>query len=188
MSRISAEIERRISGSFIIGLVIELILDNNKQPRARVLLDGVESAPLPWIAMRAGANRTWAVPSIGEQVLVACPNGDPANGIILGSLFCEEYPAPTDKETLTRYLFADGAVLDYDTETHALRAILPDGATAEITATGGMTLNGDVTIAGDLSVSGDVAADGDVSAGSISLKTHTHGAVQPGAGNTGVPQ
>jgi phage baseplate assembly protein V len=128
------------------------------------------------------------VPSIGEQVLIACPNGDPASGIILGSLYCEEYPAPADSETITQFLFNDGALLDYDTETHSLRAILPDGATAEITATGGMTLNGDVTIAGDVSVSGDVSADGDVTAGAISLQMHLHGGVSTGSGVTGLPQ
>lgn len=35
---------------------------------------------------------------------------------------------------------------------------------------------------GDVHVTGDVIADG------ISLKTHTHGGVQPGGGSTGVPQ
>jgi len=35
---------------------------------------------------------------------------------------------------------------------------------------------------------GDVAVDGDVVASGISLVSHTHGGVTPGAGSTGVPQ
>ncbi|GBQ49458.1 phage baseplate assembly protein [Acetobacter ghanensis DSM 18895] len=37
-------------------------------------------------------------------------------------------------------------------------------------------------------VQGAVSAGGDVQAGQISLQTHTHAGVQPGSGQTGVPQ
>ena len=51
-----------------------------------------------------------------------------------------------------------------------------------------MQFNADVTVSGKVTVSGDVAAQGDVKAGSISLKTHTHGGVQTGSGTAGAPQ
>ena len=41
---------------------------------------------------------------------------------------------------------------------------------------------------GTLDITGDVIVHGDVVADGISLKTHTHGGVEPGASNTGGPQ
>lgn len=44
-----------------------------------------------------------------------------------------------------------------------------------------------VKITGNLVVDGSINATGDILAGSISLKTHVHGGVQPGSGDTGAP-
>jgi len=186
--RAIAELERTRAGLLQIGSVVSVDLSDPTAPRAVVRLDGVDSAPLPWLTWRAGNNRAFAAPSVGEQVVIACPNGDPGNGLILGALYCADAPAPANTDTVTRLQFEDGAVLDYDTEAHALRASLPDGGTAEITAPGGITLTGDVTIEGDVTVAGNVDADGDVKAGAISLSGHAHGGVQTGAGVTGQPQ
>lgn len=49
--------------------------------------------------------------------------------------------------------------------------------TGDYVLTGNLTVNGNITVAG-----------GDVTAGGISLKTHTHGGVEPGGGSTGQPQ
>lgn len=43
-------------------------------------------------------------------------------------------------------------------------------------------------INGNLTVNGSITAIGDVVGANISLSTHTHGGVEPGAGNTGAPQ
>lgn len=43
-------------------------------------------------------------------------------------------------------------------------------------------------ILGQVQVTGGITVTEDVVAGGISLRTHTHGGVQPGSGNTGVPQ
>ena len=61
-----------------------------------------------------------------------------------------------------------------------------------------ITLNGNVTINGNLSqgmgdgggtatMLGPITVTNDVTAGGKSLRTHTHGGVQPGTGNTGAP-
>ncbi|MET0465318.1 MAG: phage baseplate assembly protein V [Chitinophagaceae bacterium] len=39
----------------------------------------------PWLPVpqsRAGANRSWAMPEIGDQVMIMCPNGEVAQGVI----------------------------------------------------------------------------------------------------------
>ena len=66
--------------------------------------------------------------------------------------------------------------------------------------TGNYVLNGNLTINGNITVNGDggggtvdmnnvtfTLTNGDIIADSVSLKTHTHGGVQTGGGNTGVP-
>jgi len=47
--------------------------------------------------------------------------------------------------------------------------------------------NGDLTVNGDLVVDGDITATGDIVAGTVSLKTHTHGGVTSGSSSTSVP-
>lgn len=57
--------------------------------------------------------------------------------------------------------------------------VVLDTPTTEIT--------GDVTIAGDVDLAGTLTTPEDVVAAGISLNSHTHGGVEPGAGNTGGP-
>ena len=84
--------------------------------------------------------------------------------------------------------------------------------TGNLTRTGNMTVTGDLDLTGDINVTGnitcsgnisaasfsglsggamtatvDIQTTGDVVAGGVSLNGHTHGGVQPGAGNTGAP-
>jgi hypothetical protein len=47
---------------------------------------------------------------------------------------------------------------------------------------------GDIGITGDIDVTGSVAATIDVTANNISVKSHVHTGVEPGAGTTGLPQ
>ena len=68
MSREIAESERTRANLIQVGTVQALDLP---KARARVLLAGVNSAWLPWLATRAGGDRTWNPPTVGEQVLVA---------------------------------------------------------------------------------------------------------------------
>lgn len=148
---------------------------------------------IPWLASAAGALAVWAPPSVGEQVTLVCSDGDLANAVALRGLYCDQYPAPSDNADLVMVKFSDGAVISYDSASHALAAILPSGGAATITADGGVTINGPVTINGDTSITGQVTINGkaeaseDVVGGGISLKQHKHGAVQPGSGTSGPP-
>lgn len=62
----------------------------------------------------------------------------------------------------------------------ATRIALQNGQ-AEITASS-------IIMNGDLTVNGQITASGDIKGANISLSSHTHGGVEPGGGNTGVPQ
>lgn len=146
----------------------------------------VESAAVRWATPRAGAIRIWLPPSVGEQVVFLCPDGDLAAAIPLAALFCDAFPAPGNS-TRALIQFDDGAVLAYDPAAHHADMTLPAGATLAIVADGGVTITGDIAITGNVTVTGTVTADEDVIGGGKSLKTHKHTGVQAGAAQTGEP-
>ncbi|WP_298290363.1 phage baseplate assembly protein V [Novosphingobium sp.] len=148
--------------------------------------EGGETPPIRWLALRAGKTRTWSPPSVGEECLLLCPDGQIGNGVALLGLNNNTNPAPGS--TLAELIeYEDGAVISYDPEAHALSALLPAGATALVEAPGGLTIRGPVSIEGDVTVAGAVEASGDVTADGISLKSHKHGGVQAGSVQTGTP-
>ncbi len=57
---------------------------------------------LPWGTARAGGDRTWDPPEIGEQVMLASPAGDLRQGAIVGSFYQTAHPVPGDRAGLSR--------------------------------------------------------------------------------------
>ncbi|MDK4806075.1 MAG: phage baseplate assembly protein V [Novosphingobium aromaticivorans] len=126
-----------------------------------------ETPPIRWLAMRAGKTRHWSPPSTGEEVVLLCPDGQIGSGVALLGLNNDTAPPPgTTLAELVAY--EDGARIGYDPVTHALTALLPEGATATLEAPGGLTIRGDVLIEGTLTARNDVIGGGK------SLKGHTH--------------
>lgn len=150
--------------------------------------------PMPWLVQRAGDARTWWAPSVGEQVLLLCPGGDTARGVVQPAIYSTAAPRPAGSDTAQVTSYPDGAQVSYDPTSHNLVALLPAGGTASITAPGGVDITGDTTITGKLHVTADVTVDTkltaqiDVIGGGISLKSHKHLGVTPGSGVTGAPQ
>lgn len=171
-----------------LGQISEITLS---PPRCKVRFadpedgDGGETPSIRWLALRAGKTRIWSPPSVGEECVLLCPDGQIGNGVALLGLNNNTNPAPGS--TLAELIeFDDGAVISYDPESHALSAILPSGATALIEAPGGLTIRGPVSIEGTLTATGDITG-ADVLAGGISLKSHKHSGVQGGTAQTGIP-
>lgn len=144
------------------------------------------TGPVPWMSARSGATKTWSPPSVGEQGVLFCPEGDTARGFVMPGLFSTSHPAPSS-EDVELIEYADGARVGYDPSTHALTAILPAGGTAKIEADGGVSIKGKVTITGDVSVTGKIDATGEVTGSGIKLSAHKHGGVQAGGAQTGNP-
>lgn len=192
-----ADLSRRLENLIRIGTVSAV---QKKPALCRVSTGGLETEWLPWFALRAGEDREWDPPSNGEQCIVICPSGDPAVGFVLCGVYSDRYPANDDSLDRHRRTYRDGAVIEYDTATHALRAELPAGGTAELIADGGIHFVGPITHEGDYTqtgnynqtgsqtVSGTVTAAKDVIAAGISLANHPHDGVMPGPGLTGKPQ
>jgi len=212
-ARTLAELERTRANLLQVGVVEQA---DYASARVRVLMGGLTSAWLPWTALRAGGDRTWSAPEIGEQVLVACPDGDPASGIVLGAIYQAAHAAPAASAEVHRTTYSDGAMVEYDRAAHKLKAILPGGGTADITAPGGVNITGNTNIVGTLTVSaltalnggltlhggtgataqitgniditGWLHSTGDQVAGAISQTGHVHGGIAVGSYTTAVPQ
>lgn len=164
----------------------------------RVVVDmgDIRTAPIRWLERRAGATRTRSVPTVGEQALIFFAGGDIEGAIALVGVTSNAFSLPGSCAA-ELVEFVDGAILSYDPDAHALTARLPEGATAEIAATGGVTLivnGGKLIVRGDIEVEGDVFATGtfigrtDVVGGGKSLKGHKHLGVATGGGVSGLPQ
>ena len=201
-----SEIARRLSNLIRAGTIASVDAAN---ARATVQIGALLTAPLPWLTTRAGNDRTWWAPSVGEQVLVLSPDGELAAGWILPGAYTQAAPAPVTNPAIHRTTYRDGAVVEYDTAAHRLRVtgvtaveVVASGAVTvtggSITINGPTTINGNTVINGSLSqglgeggggatMFGPVTVTNDVMAGGISLTTHVHGGVQAGGSNTAGP-
>lgn len=179
------EHDRLLGNVVLIGIVAEV---DAEQSRVRVDADGLRSAWISWAERRVGPGvRTWCMPEVGEQVVLVCPYGDPAQAVIVGSIFRDAYPAPANAATLHRTVYADGSRVDYNRAAHALTVYVGEGTvtvhckTATVAASESVTLDsptvratGDVAIDGKLTAQGEITTPAEVKAGNIGLKAHHH--------------
>jgi len=116
--------ERRISNSAMMGQVVAL---DAARARVRVQAGPITTGWLPFTTARAGPDRTWHAPEPGEQVLIVAPCGDLNQGVVVGSIYRAEHPAAADSADISRTLFKDGAVVEYDRAQHLWRLAVPAG-------------------------------------------------------------
>lgn len=186
-----AQLNRLLENLVRLGTVAEV---DHQAARVRVQSGRLLTGWLPWLTLRAGDDREWNPPTEGEQVVLLSPSGQTANGVALVGLYSDQHPANGDRAGLHRRTYRDGAVIEYDSIAHRLRAVLPAGGSTELVSTGGITITGDITHQGNYTqtgnqtVTGKVTVTDDVVAHGISLVTHKHGQVMPGSGTTGAPQ
>ena len=120
------EIERRLSNTIRPGTVLEA---DYAKARIRVTMGDNTSAWLPWLTSRAGEDRTWHAPEVGEQVIVMAPGGELSAGYVMpGGIYKNDYPANGDKPEISRTTYKDGAILEYDREAHTHLLQLPEGS------------------------------------------------------------
>ncbi len=137
---------------------------DNATSRVRVRIGDLDTALIPVMQIRSGTIRLHWMPSVGEQVTVNAPGGDMARAFVAGSIAINGNAVAPDAASPTM-----------DLGGGTLRVI------------GKLYVQGDVEITGKIDVAGPVTCDADVVATGISLKTHRHGGVATGTGQTGVP-
>lgn len=200
----TAELSKRIENLLRIGTVAEV---DHARSVCRVQTGKLLTAWLPWFEQRAGNTRTWNPPTVGEQVMVLSPSGEPAGGIVLRGIYQTTYPAPSQASSEHLVVYPDGARIAYNHETGALTATGIQTATVQaeqlvtldcpdVHITGKLTVDDLLTYGNGLagsggthgtSISGNIShSDGNLSSNDIVLHTHTH----PGdsGGTTGGPQ
>ena len=118
------EAERRLSNLVMLGQVAEL---DAKKARVRVQAGPILTAWLPFATVRAGLDRTWHAPEPGEQVVLVAPGGDLNQAVVVGSLYRDAYPPPSDSADISRTEWQDGAALAYDRQLHHWRLSVPAG-------------------------------------------------------------
>ena len=118
------EAERRLSNLVMLGQVAEL---DAERARVRVQAGPILTAWLPFATVRAGLDRTWHAPEPGEQVVLVAPGGDLNQAVVVGSLYRDAYPPPSDSADISRTEWQDGAALAYDRQLHHWRLSVPAG-------------------------------------------------------------
>lgn len=177
------EMQRAMANLIRVGKIVGL---DESNARVKVSVGGLTTDWLPWAVSRAGGNRTWSAPEIGEQVVVLSPHGDPAQGIVLPSIYQDDHPAPADSKDVDRIRYADGTVTEYDRAEHRLLWDLgPTKITADRTSlvlecngtkltlsAAGFNLQGAVTqtggatnLTGNMAVTGNITATGTITDG-----------------------
>ena len=108
------EIERLLHGLVRICTVTE----HGDGGKVKVTDGALNSTWLDRAVGRAGENCDWQPLDINEQVIVLCPSGDFAQGIIIASLYQDAHPANSDDLEEERKTFKDGSVVSYNRESH----------------------------------------------------------------------
>ena len=125
------ELERQISNLVKPGKIVAAQYGN--PPRVKVQIGGCTTAWLPWAGGRAGGDRSWFPPEVGEQVLVLSVCGDHSQGFVIPGVYQDSATAPGDSPDKPRIVFKDGATIEYDRAAHVLTANLTGDGKATVT-------------------------------------------------------
>lgn len=204
-----ADLARRLENLIRLGTVAAV---DHGSARCRVQSGGILTAWLPWVERRAGLTRHWTPPTVGEQVIVFSPSGEPAAGVVLTGLYTDTHDQPSSSADDHVVSYPDGARVSYNHATGHLEAVGVQTATVEAAVlvtidapdtviTGRLRVEGHLTyqsgMTGYAGAGGGASATltgqfvhtgGSLSSNGIVLHTHTHSGVQPGGGSTGGPQ
>ncbi|MES9873154.1 MAG: phage baseplate assembly protein V [Candidatus Sedimenticola sp. 6PFRAG7] len=152
-----AELDRRIANLIRLGTVAEA---DYERAVVRVRSGELLTNWLPWLTRRAGNDRTWWAPEVGEQVVVLSPSGEIGQGVVLPALYQQAHPANGNSPDVMRVDFDDGACVEYNRKTHAMR----------LETEGTLTLKA----ARHVIVGPVVQSGGDMTSDGISAQHHIH--------------
>lgn len=112
------ELERRIDNIVQVGVVSEV---NHKAGLCRVSFGERTSPWSPWIMPRAGKDKEYWHPDIGEQVLYFSPFGDGSEGFVQLGVMSDRMPLPKDAgEGVHIREYEDGSRFLVDRINHVL--------------------------------------------------------------------
>ena len=156
----TADLERRLENLIRIAEISDVDYHDPENPVCRCMVGEIKTNWLSICHTRMGVVKDWNPPSKGEQVVLLSPNGDLSQAVIIASLSSTLNPAPDTTAHKPKRTYPDGAVIEYDYQSHKLSAILPTGATFELKSDGGLKITGDIALDGKLTATGDIESDG----------------------------
>ena len=112
----SRELERRIDEIVRLGVICEVM---HEQGLCRVSFGERVSPPSPWLAGRAGKDREYWHPDIGEQAVFISPYGDGSEGFVMLGVFSNRISLPEgagEDRRITEY--GDGTRVVVDRGAH----------------------------------------------------------------------
>lgn len=167
------ETERKLANTVLKGAVVAV---DPATAKIKVKSGGITTGWIPWLVTRAGGDRTWTAPEIGEQVAVMCPSGRPSQGVAVGALYSTAAPAPADSLDKTTTVWSDGASLTYDRAAHAWTLDVPAGGAIVLKVAGTSLTVSDagVAIVGDVTVTGSINASGAIIDAAGNTSHHSH--------------
>ncbi|MEQ2015341.1 phage baseplate assembly protein V [Photorhabdus bodei] len=113
-----AELHRLLTNIIRVGLVTDIELAVH---RCRVQTGDLKTDWLPWLTLRAGHSRTLWAPSIGEQVLLLSIGGELTTAFVLPAVYSDQFPAPSVSADAVHIAFPDGAIMEYEPASSALK-------------------------------------------------------------------
>lgn len=137
-----SDLARRLENLIIIGTVDEL---DHQAKRLRVKSGELKTDWLPWPAELGRNHIRWRPLRVGQQLILACPSGDPAQAVIIGQLYSASMLPPSTDENLDIVQWEDGSFIEYDSSAHQL-TVTVNGGDVALNATG----NVDAAIGGNL--------------------------------------
>lgn len=178
----NAEINRAIANLIRLGTIAQA---DYASARVRVTIGDLKTGWLPWLTHRAGGDRSWWAPEVGEQVVALSPGGDLAQGVVLPAVYRNDYPAPGNDpaKRITRYQNGTEETHDRDSQHYHLNVPTGGKITLQVGGTSLVLENGQTKLttpklvvdSPDSTFKGDVTAEG--------LLTYLAGMV--GEGGTG---
>lgn len=199
------DILRRLDNLVRLGTIAAV---DHAAALCRVQSGGLLTGWLPWITRRAGNTRTWCPPTVGEQVIILSPSGEPAGGVVVTGLYSDAKPEPSNSADTHVITYPDGARIEYNHATGHLQASGVQTATLQASVlvtidapdthiTGTLTVDDLLTYGNGLQGTGGSHGNvitgnlthttGNLSSNGIVLHTHKHSGVQSGGSQTGAP-
>ena len=126
------ELERRMANMLRFGIVDQLDASTAK---VRVKCGDILTGWLPWLTKKAGIERTWWTPDVGEQVLMVSPFGDMAQAVVIPALYQAAFPPPSNNINQVAVVFED----DDGTQYYAMLTRSTGGISASLR--GGLVVN-----------------------------------------------
>ena len=112
-----SELDRRLANLIRLGTVEQA---DYQSQRIRVRSGAQLTHWIPWASRRAGQDREWWAPDMGEQVIVLSPSGDASQAVAIGAIYQDAAPAPDADPEMHRTVYRDGTQVIYDRRSHHL--------------------------------------------------------------------